>query len=227
MPDDPYRERLREFLRRADHTMKSASVAIGRNPTYLQQYLARGQPRVLAYRDAESLAELLKCDAEDIRHPRVPPRRKARRARRRPPVGAPVAAVPEMDVAAGAGHVAINEDAPRENARWYLPEAMLRQEGGANPADLRIVRVRGDSMEPLLSEGDRLMVDTARTRPSTGEMCAVWDGHGLVVKRVEIVRGVEPVRLRLSSANPRYASYTCLADEARIVGKVIWAVRRM
>ena len=227
MSNDPYRARLRDWLRRTDRTMKSASIAIGRNPAYLQQYLGRGQPRVLANRDAESLAKLLGCDAGDIRHPKVPPRRPARRRRWSPPVGAPVAAVPEMDVAAGAGYLALNEDAPRENARWYLPEAMLRQEGGANPTDLRIVRVRGDSMEPLLGEGDRLVIDTARTRPSTGELCALWDGHGLVVKRVEIVRGTGPVRLRLTSANPAYAPYTCLADEARIVGKVLWVVRRL
>ena len=226
MPDDPRRERLRDALRVAGHTMKSASLAIGRNQTYLQQYLRRGQPRVLGHRDAVGLAALLGCDLDDILHPKVPPRRQTRRARRRPPAGAPVAAVPEMDVAAGAGFLALNEDAPRENARWYLPEAMLRQEGGANPADLRIVRVRGDSMEPVLGEGDRLVIDTARTRPSTGELCALWDGHGLVVKRVEIVAG-EPVRLRLTSANPAYAPYTCLAEEARIVGKVVWAVRRL
>ena len=48
----------------------------------------------------------------------------------------------------------------RESARWYLPDSMLRQEAEANPKDWRIVRVRGDAMQPLLSEGDRLVIDT-------------------------------------------------------------------
>ena len=64
---------------------------------------------------------------------------------------------------------------------------MLRYEAGAAPEAVRMLRVRGDSMEPELSEGDRLLVDTARRRPATGEMFVLWDGGGLVVKRVEYV----------------------------------------
>ena len=103
---------------------------------------------------------------------------------------------------------------------------MLRQETGANPKDLRIVRVRGDTMEPLLSEGDRLVIDTARTHPTTGELCALWDGSGLAVSRVEIVPGTEPAQLRFTTANPNYAPFTCLAEDARIVATVLWMFRR-
>ena len=58
-------------------------------------------------------------------------------------------------------------------------------------------------------------------------MAVLWDGPGLVVKRVEIVSGEDPPRLRLLSANPDYLAYTCLADETHIVGKVLWTVRRV
>lgn len=227
MPADPFRERLKDLLRRNDLTMKRASVAIGRNHAYLHQYLTREHPRVLRHRDAEALADLLGCSPGELRHPVVPPRRPARRKRRRPPAGVPVAEIPEVAVDAGAGYLAFNEDAPRHSARWYVPEALLREEGLASPKDLRIVRVRGDSMEPVLSEGDRLVIDTARTRPTTGELCAMWDGNGLVVKRVETLHEPGPPRLRLMSANPNYAPYTCLAEEARVVGQVLWAFRRM
>ena len=227
MPSDPIRDRLRELLRRNDLTMKSASTAIGRNQAYLHQYLTRDNPRVLGYRDSEALAKILRCDPDELRHPTVPPRRPPKRKRRRPPRGVPVAGVPEVEVDAGAGYLALNEDAAQETSRWYLPDTVLRQEAGARPDDLRIITVRGDSMEPLLTEGDRLFVDTARQLPTTGELCALWDGNGLVVKRVEFVQGTEPPRLRLISANPNYAPYTCLAEEARIVGKVLWAFRRL
>ena len=42
-------------------------------------------------------------------------------------------------------------------------------------------------MEPLISDGDRLLVDIARRSPDTGEMVVLWDGSGLVVKRVEVL----------------------------------------
>ena len=47
-------------------------------------------------------------------------------------------------------------------ANWVLPDDMTRHEGGANPEIIRILRVRGESMLPDLSDSDRLAVDTAR-----------------------------------------------------------------
>ena len=137
-----------------------------------------------------------------------------------------LSAIPEMEVEAAAGPGALNEEFAAETARWHLPEGMLRHEGAAKPENLRILRVRGNSMEPEMREGDRLMVDISRRTPATGEMFVLWDGNGLVVKRVESVRG-DPPRLRLISANPDYAPYICLAEDANITGKVVWAVRRM
>ena len=103
---------------------------------------------------------------------------------------------------------------------------MIRHEGDADPGSLRVLRARGDSMEPLISDGDRLLVDLARRTPGTGEMAVLWDGSGLVVKRVEVMPHEEPPRLRLHSANPEYEPYTCLAEEAHIVGKVVWTLRK-
>ena len=126
-----------------------------------------------------------------------------------------------------AGPGALAQEFVEEKARWYLPEGMIRYEGGAIPGAVRALRVRGESMEPELSEGDRLLVDTSRRVPATGELFVLWDGGGLVVKRVEPLRDSDsPPRLRLKSANPDYADYTCLAEEAHIVGKVLWTVRR-
>ena len=82
-------------------------------------------------------------------------------------------------------------------------------------------------MPPEMSAGDRIVVDTARRIPATGEMAVLWDGNGLVVKRIETVREPGPPRLRLISANPDYAPYTCLAQEAHIVGRVLWTIRRV
>ena len=114
-----------------------------------------------------------------------------RRPRRYVPPQAPGA--PEMVVEAAAGG-ALNGEHVVEIARWYLPEAMLRHEGGAEPENVRILRARGDSMEPAVHDGDRLLVDTGRKTPATGEMAVLWDGEGLVVKRVEIAPRTDKAR---------------------------------
>ena len=134
---------------------------------------AREHPPVLRHGDSEALANLLGCEPGELRHPVVPPRRPAKRQRRRPPAGTPVTEVPELVGSDADRCLAHNEAVPRESPRWYLPDAMFRQEGRANPGDLRVVHVRGDAMEPLLSEGDRLVIDTARTRPTSGELCVL------------------------------------------------------
>ena len=225
---DPIRERIRDLLRQRDLTMANASVVMGRNRAYLHQFLERGLPKVLGYRDSEVLAGMLGCDAGELRHETVPRRKPAKRKpRRRPPLGAPLAAIPEIEVAAGAGPGALNEEFAAEKACWYLPESMVRHESGADPEHLRILRVRGNSMEPEMSEGDRLMVDTAQRVPITGEMFVLWDGNGLVVKRTETMREAGPPRLQLLSANPDYAPYTCLAEAVHIVGKVLWTLKRV
>ena len=224
MKNDPVRDTLRTLLRRNGHTMKSASVAIGRNQAYLYQYLSRGLPKVLKHRDAEALARLLNCNVEAIRH------RSGRPAASdpgvlAPPDGARVYAVPELAVEAGAGLTVLNDDYPVSTHRWYVPEAAMRESGSVNGAELRIVRVRGDSMEPVLNDGDRLLIDTARRVPETGELFVLWDGNGLVAKRVEYVAGSKPPKLRLLSANPGYAPYTCAVADAHVVGRAVWKIQ--
>ena len=58
-------------------------------------------------------------------------------------------------------------------------------------------------------------------------MAVLWNGNGLVVKRIEKLREPGPPRLWLISANPDYAPYTCLAQEAHIVGRVLGTIRRV
>ena len=99
--------------------------------------------------------------------------------------GVPLSSVPEMEVKASAGPGALADEFVIEKARWFLPEGMIRYDGDASPDDLRILRARGNSMEPELREGDRLVVDVAPLNDETSD-----------------------------------------PEEAHIVGKVLWTVRR-
>ena len=228
MEHDPVRDALRERLWQSGVSLAEASLAIGRNKAYLQQYLARGMPRVLSFQDSEKLATLLGCDPATLRHAALPaPRPWKKKPGTARPRTAPVA---EMEVEAAAGPGAWNDEFVLEKAHWRLPEAMVRHEGDAQPESLRILKVRGRSMEPELREGDRLVVDTARHVPAIGELFVLWDGDGLVVKRIGPLQapdaGTGPPRLRLLSANPDYPPYDRLADDVHIVGKVLWKVTR-
>ena len=167
---DPAPENLRQRLRERGVSLAAASLAIGRNRAWLQQYLTRGIPRVLSYRDSAALATLLDCDPALLRHAQLPAPRTRKRGKHRPPSGASgLAAVPEIEPCAAPG--ACGEESEREKARWQLPEAMIREEFGADPASLRIVRVSGNAMEPVLREGDRLVVDAPTANAADGPAC--------------------------------------------------------
>ena len=225
MERDPVRDALSRHIWRNGTSLAEASLAIGRNRAYLQQYIARRMPRVLSYQDSEALGRLLDCDPAELRHDALPPPSARKPGRRLPRIRGAVS-VAEVEIEAAAGPGALTEDLVIERARWGLPEAMIRHEGDAEPAALRILRVRGNSMEPELREGDRLVVDTARRVPAAGELFVLWDGDGLVVKRVEPAReDGEPV-LRLISSNPGYAPYTRRAEDIHIGGKVLWKITK-
>ena len=128
--------------------------------------------------------------------------------------------IDELDVRAGtgAGLVGITE---RVVAEWQVPSGIVRGYSTAPAAELRIITVIGDSMEPTLLPGQRVLVDTGDRMPSPPGIFVVWDGLGLVVKRVQLLAHSEPPRVKIASDNTKYDAYERTLDEAYIHGRVI------
>lgn len=117
----------------------------------------------------------------------------------------------------GEVHVAANDAV----GIYTFPSAGFRQIYGALPESVVIDEVRGDSMQGTLWPGQRVMVDLRDRKPSPPGIFMVWDGMGMVLKRVELVPGSDPPTIRLTSDNPKYATYERTVDEAQICGRVI------
>ena len=67
---DPVRRRLLRLMAEGRTNLRTASLAIERNASYLHQLIHRGTPRVLAEDDREALAEHLGCSPDLLRHDR-------------------------------------------------------------------------------------------------------------------------------------------------------------
>ena len=69
--------------------------------------------------------------------------------------------MPEIDVRASAGPGAWIDDFEEAKDTWLFADPLIRHEFRAEPDDLRMITVDGDSMEPLLSSGDRILIDVS------------------------------------------------------------------
>jgi phage repressor protein C with HTH and peptisase S24 domain len=240
---DPIRRRVLELVahRTPPTDLKKASVACGKNHAYLHQFVNRGTPRKLPEDVRHLLAAHLGVDESALRDggPPVVPPSGARQAaemttRRAMPYARAlavdtdpdVAAVPEVQINASAGGGTFTEQEKR-GGNCYFPVLWLRHELHADAQDLRIISIDGDSMEPILEAGDKILVDTSRKTPSPPGVFVLFDGMGLVAKQLEPVPNTDPARVLIRSANTRYQEYERTVDEVSIVGRVVWYARRL
>jgi phage repressor protein C with HTH and peptisase S24 domain len=88
---------------------------------------------------------------------------------------------------------------------------------------LRVISLKGDSMEPTLSDGDIALVRIGEGDPvnEPGVYC-MWDGNGLMVKRLQVLPGTV-ARFRILSDNSAlYPPYEVSAEDVRLIGRIIW-----
>jgi phage repressor protein C with HTH and peptisase S24 domain len=98
----------------------------------------------------------------------------------------------------------------------------LAGKGSAN--NMVAMEVFGQSMEPVIKEGDTVLIDQSQKNILAGAIYAVGVEDTILVKRVE----KHPNKLVLCSDNKEYAPIFLEKEEAdkiRIIGKVIWSCR--
>lgn len=141
--------------------------------------------------------------------------------------------VPELEVHALAGQGAdgqfvITQEGAHDamTGLYSFPASGFRQAFGANAGEVIIAEVRGDSMFPTLYPGQKVMVHIHDRTPTPPGIFYVWDGMGLVIKRIELVPGSNPPTLRIKSDNPKYDTYERTVEEAHINGRVILGFTR-
>lgn len=114
---------------------------------------------------------------------------------------------------------------PLKPEGWSFPSDFLR-EIGASASRLLMLELRGDSMEPTLGSGERVVADIWHKQPSPDGIYALRDAFGaIIVKRLQLVR-TRPPRLKIISDNPNHPPEEVGLDEVEIVGKVLVALRR-
>ena len=204
---DP-RRRLLELADARGASLSALSRMIGKNASYLQQFVRKGSPRRLEELDRARLARFLGVEEREL-------------GKTEEISSATWLDVPRLAIgaSAGAGALAGEEvafDTIRFSSRWL--RAM-----GLDQEMLSVIAVTGDSMEPTLRDGDEILVDRT-ARPLHDGVHVVRSGDTLLVKRVETGPGG---RITLLSDNPAYRPIDCQLGEVEVIGRVVWKGGRL
>jgi len=185
------------------------SRALGRNDAYLQQFVKRGTPRRLDEEDRRWLAAYFNVDERALGGTAGG--------------DATMVAVRRIDAEAHAGAGGLVEDDRNGGEERIDPRVVARL--GVSPATLTMITAHGDSMEPLIHDGDALFVDMADRRLSSRPRIFVIRLDGaLLVKRVSRI-GLE---VQVTSDNPVTPAIAPVrADRVAVIGRVVRLARSL
>lgn len=211
---DP-RERLLELAGQRKVSLAQLSAMIGRNSSYLQQFVRKGSPRKLEETDRAKLARFFGVgegelgSAEDISY----------KATKSPRFG--WIAIPRLPLEASAGPGALSREERPFDSFGFSADWLRAQ--NLDPTMLSMIQVSGDSMHPTLDDGDEILVDRS-PRPLREGIHVVRVDEAVLVKRLDTGR---PGFIALVSDNPIYARVELPAGDVQVIGRVVWKGGRL
>lgn len=128
--------------------------------------------------------------------------------------------VPIYAVEASAGYGCVIEHEEVVDTLAF-PPGYLRRLTQANPRNLAIIAVKGESMVPTLHDDDIVMIDTTKKDLSFDGLFVIRDdGAGLLVKRIG--RASQRGYVMMIPDNKAYPSVERKIQDVEVIGRVIW-----
>lgn len=126
----------------------------------------------------------------------------------------------EAELSAGGGAFVLSEEdgAPHAFRLEWLHKI------STSPNNVILMPVTGDSMEPLLKDGDVVMIDRGRQKIRDGYIYALGIDETIMVKRLVLMPGG---RTLVKSDNQFYQAYEASLADIRVLGQVIWFAREL
>jgi phage repressor protein C with HTH and peptisase S24 domain len=230
--NDEVRETLDALIREHGEDYAALSRMLGRNPSYIQQFIKYGVPRRLAEEDRRVLAEhfgvreeMLGKKSAPVQRSSATPQTQAHPEAKVRELNKNLVEIPYFNIAASAGTGTI-ADEERADQSLVFDAAWARALASASVSALCFLRVKGDSMIPTLSDGEQIVVDTADRERLRDGIYVLRIEDALYVKRI----AVNPItrRLAIISDNPLHSQWPdCDPAGIDLIGRVVWVGRRL
>lgn len=127
----------------------------------------------------------------------------------------------EARLSAGKGSLQVGG---RVEKTFVFPSSFLHRKGSV--ADMVMMKVEGDSMQPEIMDGDAVLIDQSKVDMRPGRIFAVGFEDQIYLKRIDKLPG----KILLKSVNPAYEPVVIelgeqTADSFRVIGQVLWVGR--
>lgn len=134
------------------------------------------------------------------------------------------ALVPRVNATAGAGE---SFETDSEIAGLYAFRNDFMRSIGVKPEHAEMMYVIGDSMQPLINNGDTVLIDKQDNTPTDGRIYVVSYGDALMVKRLQQTPRGWLICSENSSIYPPVEVQDQELDKLRVYGRVRWIGRVM
>jgi phage repressor protein C with HTH and peptisase S24 domain len=222
-------ERIKEMIRVVGSAQKLANMT-GMSARVIGQYAAGSsdptRSKMVALAEAAGFnvcwvatgeGPKMMSDAEEPTSSLTPPSASAQ---------ARYVSVPSFSVHSSPGGHTPDKNDEQIDFLQFKPE-WIAKTLGTSADHLTLAGVKGDSMEPTLSDGDIILVDTTDGRFKANAIYALQIWGSLQVRRIQRKTDGTVV---LRSDNKSYEPETVLSDRVQyleVVGRVVWHGRRM
>ena len=229
------KERVGRLVLEKGLTFNSISLRFGKNPSYLQKFVKEKSPKRLEEDFRRKLALLLEVPEQELTDLPLYNSCPLPSAIEGTNFVADVisglftklknkkdiVSIEMLDVTACCGN-GIENLTENVAGQWVMPMPDFRQITMSAPENIKLLRVKGDSMNPTLKDGDWVMVDITRKAPDSDGLFLLLLANGLAVKRVQCGLGQN---ITVISDNPIYAPIPATLEEVPIAGKVIYTLK--
>lgn len=204
---DIIRTKIEQLIQQKGLSLNNVSLMMGVGQTYMFQYIYRKVPKRLKEEHRKKLATILNVPEQELTD--LPLNNES-------PEMVPIEII---DASASCGK-GIQNFNPVPIGKYLISFKNLKEITASAPENIKIIRARGDSMEPTINDSDVIWVDISYRGIDGDGIYLFRSGSQLLAKRVRV--NLIDGSVVISSDNKKYEPFSAnKVEDIVVIGKVI------